>query len=50
MKEKTTHSCPELEAFFKDYFQPEEITERLDDILHLIIDYARLNQSSVDRM
>ncbi len=42
--------CPELAEFFKEYYRPEELTDGLDDILYVLIDYARLNQLSVDRL
>ncbi|MFN3406100.1 MAG: hypothetical protein ACK40G_18540 [Cytophagaceae bacterium] len=50
MTKETTHPCPELAEFFKENFPAKEVTERLDDILYVLVDYARLNQSSVDRL
>lgn len=48
--ENQTNPCPELAALFEDYDQAEEIANGLDDIQYVLVDYARLNELSVDKL
>lgn len=45
-----TNSCPELVELFEEYDHAEEIAKGLDDIQYVLVDYARLNELSVDKL
>ncbi|RZK22300.1 MAG: hypothetical protein EOO43_09770 [Flavobacterium sp.] len=49
MKEKA-QPCPELAALFEKYGDAEEIAKGLDDIQYVLVDYARLNELSVEKL
>jgi hypothetical protein len=45
-----TNPCPELAALFEKYDDAEEIANGLDDIQCVLVDHARLNELSVDKL